>query len=162
MKRLLLLLALAVSSLSAPAADLSITAANVLASANARYQDGTAGATLTRGMLVYADATDGGKIKPADANVLAAKAVLGMAYSDAAAGQFVRVIIEDPDLTVGATLSLAAPGGIYVLSATAGGICPVADLAAGSYPIVVMIAKSTTKAHFNPRSLQGSVVLVAP
>ncbi|GAA5139395.1 hypothetical protein GCM10023213_20010 [Prosthecobacter algae] len=162
MKRLLSLLALAVFSVSAPAADLSITAANVLASANARFQDGTAGATLTRGMLVYADATDGGKIKPADGNVLAAKGVLGMAYGDVAAGQFVRVIIDDPDLTVGATLSLAAPGGIYVLSATAGGICPVADLAAGSYPIVVLVAKSATKAHFHPRLLQGSAVLVAP
>lgn len=165
MKKALLLFTSLVSLLGvAPmlrATDLSITAANVLASSSAKFQDGIAGATITRGQLVYADAADSGKFKLADADVAAAKVVLGMAYSDAAAGQFVRVIVEDPDLTVGGTLSLIAPGGIYVLSATAGGIAPVADLAAGSYPIVVMVAKSATKAHFHPRYLQGSAVLTS-
>ena len=142
-----------------PAADVTITAASVLASSGATYEDGVAGATITRGQLVYKDAADSNKIKLADANVAAAKGVLGMAYSDAASGQHVRVILADPDLTVGGTLSITAPGGVYVLSATAGGIAPTSDLASGSYPVVVMVAKSTTKAIFNPKGLQGSAAL---
>lgn len=155
-----LFLALSLFAVAAmQAADVSITAASVLASSSAKFQDGIAGASITRGQLVYADAADSGKIKLADANVAAAKGVLGMAYSDAASGQHVRVILEDPDLTVGGTLSITAPGGVYVLSATAGGIAPTADLASGSYPVVVLVAKSTTKAIFAPKGLQGSAAL---
>jgi hypothetical protein len=42
-------------------------------------------------------------------------------------------------------------GTVYYLSATAGGICPVADLASGQYPCAVGIATSTTvlKLGFN-------------
>ena len=131
------------------AADLSITATSVIPGANARFQDGIAGASLTAGQVVYADASDSGKIKLADANASATTAnVLGIAAHAAASGQPVRVIIWDDDLTIGATVSMTAP--VYVLSGTAGGIAPTADVTTGWYPVVLFISKSTTKVIFDP------------
>jgi predicted lysophospholipase L1 biosynthesis ABC-type transport system permease subunit len=45
------------------------------------------------------------------------------------------------DITIGAAVSA---GVAYYLSATAGGICPVADLVSTNYPVILGIAKSTT------------------
>lgn len=122
-------------------ADVTITAANVIPSANAVYQDGTAGATITAGQVVYRDSTDG-KYKLADANASPATAnAVGIAAHGASNGQPLRVVIYDPDFTVGGTVAK----GVYVLSGTAGGIAPVADIVSGWYPVVVGVATSTTK-----------------
>jgi hypothetical protein len=53
---------------------------------------------------------------------------------------------ESGPLTVGATMTA---GVAYYLSDTAGGICPVADLATGEYPSVLGIATSTTVLNVN-------------
>lgn len=152
--RLLVLASLAFLSVVSRAADLSITAANVIPGANARFHDGIAGGVLTAGQLVYSDSGDSGKIKLADANASAITAnVLGITSHAAASGQPIRVIIWDDDLTIGATVSMSAP--VYVLSGTAGGIAPVADVTSGWYTVVVFIAKSTTKVIFIP--LRGTV-----
>lgn len=146
----------------AGAADLSITAASVIPGANARYHDGIAGATLTAGQPVYADPADSGKLKLVDANTAAHFAstvtVIGIMVNGGSAGQQVRCVIWDDDLTIGATVSMSAP--IYVVSATAGGIAPSADIAATMYPVVLFIAKSTTKVIFDP--LRGTAAAVAP
>ena len=63
-------------------------------------------------------------------------------------------LLEDDDLTLGATLSMTAP--IYVPSATAGGIAPSADIATGWFPSAVIIAKSTTKCIFKPTVIRGT------
>lgn len=133
--------------------DISVTAASVLASAQAVIRTMTAGATITAGMSIYEDASDSYSAKPADADASsAASHAIGIALNGAADGQPVRVCTYDPDFTPGATLSLSGAGddGIYVVSGTAGGICPVTDLAAADYPCVLMVAKSTTKAVLNP------------
>lgn len=144
--RFLALAVLTCTAALAPATDLSVTAANLVPGPRANIISGIAGATITAGQLLYLDST-AGTYKLADANASAATAnVIGIAVSGASAGQRVGVLLEDDDLTVGATLSTAAP--VYVASATAGGIAPVADLASGHYPVVVLIAKSTTKAVF--------------
>lgn len=154
-----LLLDLCVSTF---AADLSITAGSVIPGANARYYDGIAGATLAQGQIVYADPADSGKLKLADANVAAHVAanvtVIGVMVNAGSAGQQVRCIIWDDDLTIGATVSMSAP--VYVLSATAGGVAPSADISATMYPVVLFIAKSTTKVIFDP--LRGTAAAVAP
>lgn len=130
----------------AAAADLSITAANVVPGARVQPIYGTAGVAITQGQLLYFDGTSK-TYKLADSDASAATAaVVGYAASAASAGQPVVVIPEDDDMTVGATLSMTAP--VYVLSGTAGGIAPSADLTTGWYPAVVLIAKSTTKASF--------------
>lgn len=137
-------------------ADLAITAANVLASATATKSTGVSGSALEIGRLVYQDATDGNRWKYADANASAAAAAIvndasaiGLTLTQAAAaGQPVTVLTLDPDLTHGLTGVTA--GDVLILSATAGRVAPIADLAAGMFPHVVMIAKSDTKAVFRP------------
>lgn len=122
-------------------ADLSITAANVLAGAGAAVSRGVAGATVTAGQSVYLDTADG-KWKLADNNsaTAAARAPGGIALNGASNGQPLAVLTSGP-ITIGATLTA---GVAYYLSDTPGGICPVADLATGEYPSVIGIATSTT------------------
>ena len=144
--RSLAVFALAISALHAT--DLSITAASVVPGARAKYIGGNtlAGATITAGQLLYLDSTaQSFKLADADASATTAN-VVGYAANSASAGQYVGVVTEDDDVTIGATMSTAA--GIYVLSATAGGYSPSASLAANMYPVVVLIAKSTTKGIF--------------
>lgn len=160
--RLLLLSALAIMSVAprAVATDLSITTTSFLPSATADKVIGVAGASITIGQLLYYDST-AKSWKLADANASATTAqVGGISGSAAASGQPVIVITADSDLTLGATLSMSAP--VYVVSATAGGIAPSADIAAGWYPSVLIIAKSTTKCIFKAGAMRGSVTAVAP
>lgn len=141
---------------------LSITAANVLAGANAIKRKGIAGATITAGQVVYEDTSDSNKFKLADcdASATTAKAV-GIALHGASAGQPLEIVVEDDDFTPGATLSLSAGGdtGIYVLDGTAGSIAPMDDLASGDYPVILMVAKSTTKAIL--KIIRGPAALTA-
>lgn len=141
--RLLALATLFVLAVASHAADLSVTAASVVPGSKAKTTVYTAGATITAGQAVYFDSS-AGTVKLADANASATTAaVIGIAANGASSGQPVSVITEDDDFTPGATLTT---GTVYILSATAGGIAPVADLTTGWYPGVVFIAKSTTKA----------------
>lgn len=133
----------------ASAADISITAASVIPSSAAKIVTKTAGATLTAGQVVYEDTADSNKVKLADTNsaTAAARVVFGIAAGGAAAGQPVRIIREDPTLTLGGTVAI---GDILILSATAGGIAPSADAASGHYVTVLGVAKSTTTINFLP------------
>jgi len=160
MKHILRLLASYLLLASASAADLSITASSFLPSANAKYANGLCGAAISAGALVYQSTADS-RYYAADANASAATAkVAGIAgHATTAAGQPIAVIYEDPELTVGATLSTTAP--VYVLSATAGGIAPSADIASGWYPVIVGVSISTTKMYFKPRAIQGTSTATA-
>lgn len=125
-------------------ADLTITASSVLASASAIVRSGTAGATITAGQPIYIDTADMNKLKLADANASAATAVVaGIALHGASAGQPLKYVVEDASFTPGATLTV---GQVYVLSATAGGIAPVADLTTGDRPAVLMVAETSSTA----------------
>jgi len=136
-------------------ADLSVTAANVLASNAARRKTGVAGATITAGQALYADASASNTLNLADANASAATAnPVGIALHGASSGQPLAYVEEDPDFTPGATLTV---GTVYVLDATAGGIAPVADLTTGWYPNVLFIATTTTKAVM--KMVHGTVVV---
>lgn len=121
--------------------DLAITPAAVVKGTGAVVRNGTAGVAITAGQTVYEDASDGNKVKLADADLSAAAATLkGVALHAAAAGQ--PIAYQDGgNLTLNAVLTA---GKVYVLSATAGGIAPVADLAAGWRTSLVGIALSTT------------------
>lgn len=140
--------------------DLSITAASVIAGPRAVKQQGVAGVAITAGQALYYDST-AASYKLADADASATTAlIVGIAAHGAGIGQPITVIIEDDDLTVGATLSMVAP--VYVLSATAGGIAPSADITTGWRPCPLIVAKSTTKAIFKANALRGTAVAVAP
>ncbi len=126
-------------------ADISITAANVVAGSDAVREAGTAGATVTAGQLVYLDPSDM-KYKLADSNGAAALRVpSGIALNGAANNQPL-VIQKGGDITIGGTMTA---GVAYYLSDTPGGICPVADLGSGEYPCIVGIAKSTSVLSVN-------------
>lgn len=119
--------------------DLSITAANVQRGANAIVTQGRAGETITAGQLVMRNATTGEYVL-SDADGTGLKQVDGIALNGAADGQPLSVQTGG-DITIGATLTA---GTTYYASPTAGGICPLADVASGDDPIIIGIAKSAT------------------
>lgn len=127
-------------------ADLSITAASVIPSANARRISRVAASTITAGQVVYR--LTAGTVAPADANGASPLFnVLGIAENGGGAGQRISVITEDPALAIGATVVI---GDVFILSATAGGIADVADAAAGHYVTVLGVAVSTSAINFKP------------
>ncbi len=116
-------------------ADLAITASQVKAGAGAVEGTGVAGATVTAGQSVYEDATDG-RIKLADANLsLAAAKAKGVALHGALANQPIRYQ-KGGKAIVGAAAA-PAKGTIYVVSGTAGGIAPAADLVSGWHATIL-------------------------
>ncbi len=122
-------------------ADISITAANVVGQGGAKTTSGVAGAAVTAGQVGYLDATTGTwKLADNNSATAAARSPQGIFLNSAASGQPVKVATSGP-VTIGGTLTA---GVAYYLSATAGGICPVADLTTGHYPTIVGIATSTT------------------
>lgn len=139
---------------AAPAADVSITAASVAPSADAIYLDSyyggklVAGAAITAGQLVYVDTADSNKIKLSDCNsgTAGVRDVDGIAVNNAASGQRISVVAYDPALTLGGT---TANGTIYVLSATAGGIAPAADVTTGWYVAVIGLGLPSNKIFFS-------------
>lgn len=112
-------------------ADLTITAANVKAGASATQISGIAGETITAGMAVYLN-TSTQKWMKAQCDGTLNESGNGTQYGIALTGSSLDqpIVIDTMDLsgiTIGAT---TVAGTIYCISATAGGICPWADLAA--------------------------------
>ena len=105
-------------------ADLTITATNVI-NLNARTTTGVAGETMTAGQPVYFKAADG-KLWKAQCDGTAEEAeVVGVALNGASVNQVVAYAGTGGTINIGATTVKTTT---YVLSATAGGICPQADL----------------------------------
>lgn len=122
-------------------ADLSITATSVVKGSGAKTVAGVAGATITAGQALYLDTTTSTyKLADTDSATAAARLPSGLALNGAASGQPVQVLTQGP-ITIGATVAV---GDAYWLSGTAGGICPVADVAAGDYPCIIGICTSTS------------------
>lgn len=117
-------------------ADLSVTAASVVTSSG-NALDGTAGATITAGQVLYVDTADSNKLKLAQADGTALQAtVAGIALHGAASGQPIRYQATGT-INVGATLTV---GQVYVVSATAGSIAPYSDLTSSDYVSVLGVA----------------------
>ena len=122
-------------------ADLSITAASVIAGSGAKKVTGTAGASITAGQVVYYDSAAGTyKLADTDSATAAARSPAGIALHAAGAGQPLTVQTAGP-ITIGATVAV---GDVYYLSGTAGGLAPFADVAAGDYPCIIGICTSTS------------------
>jgi hypothetical protein len=122
-------------------ASLSITPASVVIGSGATVEHGTAGATITAGMVVYRDTADGKyKIADADSATALARDPRGIALNGASNGQPLA-IIRAGDVTIGATM---VAGLAYYLSPTPGEIGVVADVLSGDDPIIIGQAKSTT------------------
>lgn len=124
-------------------ADLTITAASVIAGANSTAEWGVAGATITQGNTVYYNTTTGkwGLADNDDAStVVRMQTKGGIALNAASDGQPLKVL-RAGDVVIGATLTA---GTAYYLSATPGKICPVGDLVTGKSVVLIGVATSTT------------------
>ncbi|SNZ21718.1 hypothetical protein [Cohaesibacter gelatinilyticus] len=122
-------------------ADLTITAASVVKGANAVLEAGTAGAAITAGQVVYRDSSYKYQLCDADSATADAKKIRGVALNGASDGQPLT-ILKSGKVTIGATL---VAGTTYVLSDTAGGIAPQADLGSGDDVAILGAATSTSE-----------------
>lgn len=128
-------------------ANLSITAANVLVPGRAARRRGLAGAAITAGQVCYLDAADKRwKLADADASFMTGVTEVALALNGAAAGQPIE-LAAGGDINMG---SVFTAGTAYYLSATAGAICPRADLGPGDRVIQLGIARSATQIAFRP------------
>ncbi|MCW0218223.1 MAG: hypothetical protein OJI67_07855 [Prosthecobacter sp.] len=142
---------------SVSAADVTITAANLVPGANAQYRYGKSGADITAGQLVYLDVTTNTwKLSDCNSATAAVRDVDGLAATTSGTGQPLTVITADDDLTLGGTV---VNGTVYVCSATPGGIAPAADMTTGWRPIVIGLAKSSTKILFRAEGLRSTATL---
>jgi hypothetical protein len=86
-------------------ADISITPANFITSANASLIQGIAGATLTRGQPVYYDSASG-TYKLYVGTSTSTDGCIGLVAEDVASGQVVLIVTKDPALQLGGTLAV--------------------------------------------------------
>ncbi len=113
-----------------------------------------AGGALTPGQAVYANTAAPVAVLAASCNAKGgsqAAAYLGIALNGAAVGQPVSVqlsgLITLPTTGVGTVLVV---GGSYMLSETAGDICPVADLLTGDFPVFIGFAPNVNQINMTP------------
>jgi hypothetical protein len=106
-------------------ADLTVTAASVLFTSGSKISSYNAGAAVTAGQAVYLDSTTS-TLKLAQADGTAAEAdAVGIALHAAGTGQPLSYAATGSVINIGATTAKTTT---YVVSATAGGIAPQADL----------------------------------
>jgi hypothetical protein len=121
-------------------ADIVQTAANVKSGAGAVVSLERAGEAIDQGMPCYISNSDG-KWYKADADNAAKYLAAGIAMTKAAAADDYFLLQKSGRCNLGATLTT---GEVYVVSATAGKIAPVADITTDWYPCIVGISESTT------------------
>lgn len=119
--------------------DATVTAANVIWSSGVRPATVKAGATITPGQVCYLDTTVNEHIL-ADADTDTASVVSGISIDGGVDGRDMYLAIPGSVINVGFTTTA---GTIYVLSTTAGGIAPWADLGTGDYVNVLFIGNGT-------------------
>lgn len=119
--------------------DISVTAASVVPGATARTVQGIAGETIVAGKAVYlSSATNKWMLGDSDHATASVRAATGVALTGSSLNQPI-VVAKKGSVNMGATLVAGEP---YFLSATAGGICPYADLSVGERIIQLGIATS--------------------
>lgn len=122
-------------------ADLSITVASVALSSGAVCKDFPAGTTITAGMVVYlTNSNTWAKAGCTSATLAGNNTRTGIALHAALSGQPLAVQ-ETGVINLGAALTV---GTLYCVSATAGNICPFADLASTNKINILGIATSAS------------------
>lgn len=129
-------------------ANLTQTAASVVPGTNAVIERRfNFGGTVVAGNPVYLSAAN--KWIAADNNVSAVEAGqygIGVALNGGADGQPAAVQVSG-EVNLGATLAI---GESYALSATAGAICPEADVVSTNYMTLLGVAKTAALLILNP------------
>jgi len=131
-------------------ANLTITPANVLAS-GAIVTNDRAGESVVTGQMLYQKTSD---LLWYKADALTAEKAgssnagrIMMAMNTATVGQPVTLLNSSQSVTLGAIGTL---GRLYVISATTGLICPIADLVTGNYLSVLGYFTTTSIFQFQP------------
>lgn len=127
-------------------ADLTITAANVkVKGSTTTVQLVQVGETVTQGQSGYLKSSDS-KYWKADADLSAeAAAATGIFMTPAATDGYALIATGGP-IDIGATLT---QGEIYVVSGTAGGVCPEADLSSAERVTIVGVAADASTLNLN-------------
>jgi len=124
-------------------ADVSFTAASVVAGSGAAVQLGTLGEdSVTQGMVLYQSSSDN-EWYIADCTDSSSDAAAGIALGAGSEDQQIAILTGGTLTCDNLSLSAAGDAGVYVLSA-AGKICPAADLAEDDYLTIVGVAKAAT------------------
>lgn len=126
-------------------ANLTVTPANVKATSTTLIKTAMAAAAITAGQSVYVDGTTG-KVGLADADLAGANIGAGIALGGAAVDQYVSYAVGG-QIAMGATL---VKGTTYVVSATAGGVAPQADLVGGATVAILGVAADATYLNVIP------------
>ena len=130
-------------------ADITITAANVVASSTAVIRkEYNFGAAVTAGQLVYLDTSNKWQLSDADAASTGngITDLRGIALCGGANNQPAAVVVEDSDFTPGGTLT----NGIAVYGSDNAGAVTHDVPGSGSYPVSLGVAKSATKLVLKP------------
>jgi len=126
-------------------ADLSITATAVVPSSSAVKFYAKLGEAANGGQTVYLDSATN-TYKLADGNDSTKMPVAGILCGSGGTGQTVQAVSSDPGLTIGTHgLGLGIP---LFQSATAGGVCPFADISTGNKTTCLMVTNTTTTVSF--------------
>lgn len=122
-------------------ADLSITAANVGVRGRAAIEIVQVGEAVTQGQPAYFKDSDQ-KYYRTDANASAEAAEAVGVFLSAASTDGFALLAKSGPINLGATLTA---GETYVVSATAGGIAPIADATTGWYVTILGVASSSSQ-----------------
>lgn len=134
-------------------AAISITEAQVLPdnSAGSKIVSGIAGAAIAAGEAIYLDtSTQTWKLADADAAATVAEGDhCGIAMNAAEVATQKIAVQTRGSPTLGAGASIAA-GTVYVVSPTAGGIGPIADVLAGDFVCILGIGNGSNGIDMGP------------
>lgn len=113
---------------------------------------GTAGAAVTINQAVYLEeSTSTWKLMDGD-NVATAGTLglqVGLALNTAPNGGLLFIARQGPVTMSGASFTRGVP---VFASLTAGGLCPLADLLTGDYPVYMGMPSSATAIYLNPHT----------
>lgn len=127
-------------------ANLTITAANVGVGSSVRVRTVPVGEAITHAQPLYLHTDNKYYRADANASAAAAAATAISITSSSADGHVVVVETENALVNLGSTLVV---GETYVVSATAGAICPIGDLTTGAYPCILGVATTSTLLKLN-------------
>lgn len=141
-------------------AAITITAASMIPSSAAEYytnEDTTptlAHEAFTAGQTayIYSDGTFG--LSDANGTVLT-NTTVGLFANSGGAGQVCSILIKDPNLVIGGTMTL---GKTFINGATPGQITETSDAATGWHIQYLGMAISTTVMNFDPATVCSSAI----
>lgn len=124
-------------------AVLTVTGSQVvIGGTGATYEEMVAHEALAVGDFVYKDSD--GEAAKADNSSATKAAVYGLVVASAAAAGQKCVVQKTGEPTLGAGAG-PAQGTVYFISATAGKVCPAADVTSGLYVTAVCVGSGTNK-----------------